>query len=212
VEIPFVGRIDKIRQGNIADVVANVSVHEAGHAVAYVTLFGIAPLQLKSKMASSYASGFTFPHEIYETKENLLKKIQVFLAGGLAEELVFGDENATVGRSNDREHVTMLAMDFIRRHGFDDRYQANYTLEYGFSMDKNATDKDVEAMISGIVKETRALLAQNLDFLLDLSRVLNEKGSMDAKEVAEVATRYELPVAIKEEGYLHLPGYLEKLG
>jgi len=207
-----VGRIDKIRQGNIADVVANVSVHEAGHAVAYVTLFGIAPLQLKSKMASSYASGFTFPHEIYETKENLLKKIKVFLAGGLAEELIFGEENATVGRSNDREHVTMLAMDFIRRHGFDDRYQANYTLEYGFSMDKNATDKDVEAMIAGIVKETRALLAQHLDFLLDLSRVLNEKGSMDAKEVAEVATRFDLEAAIKEEGYLHLPGYLEKLG
>ncbi|MFN0214361.1 MAG: AAA family ATPase [Saprospiraceae bacterium] len=211
VEIPFVGRIDKIRQGNIADVVANVSVHEAGHAVAYVVLFSIAPLQLKSKVASSYASGFTFPHEIYETKENLLKKIKVFLAGGLAEELVFGHENATVGRSNDREQVTMLAMDYIRRHGFDERYQANYTLEYGFSMDKNATDKDVEAMIAGLVKETRTLLAEQIEFLLDLSRVLNEKGSMDAKAVAEVATRFNLPVAIKEEGYLHLSGYKEML-
>ena len=64
MEIPFVGRMDKIRQGNLDNVVANVSVHEAGHAVAYVALFGLAPLQLKSKVASSYASGFTFPHEI----------------------------------------------------------------------------------------------------------------------------------------------------
>ncbi|MFN0036213.1 MAG: AAA family ATPase [Saprospiraceae bacterium] len=212
VEIPFVGRIDKIRQGNIADVVANVSVHEAGHAVAYVVLFGIAPLQLKSKVASSYASGFTFPHEIYETKENLLKKIKVFLAGGLAEELIFGEQNATVGRSNDRENVTMLAMDYLRRHGFDERYQANYTLEYGFSMDKHATDKDVESMIASIVKETRALLAKHRDFLLDLSRVLNDKGSMEAKDVAEVAARFRLEAAIREEGYLHLPGYTEKMG
>ena len=211
VEIPFVGRIDKIRQGNIADVVANVSVHEAGHAVVYVILFEIAPLQLKSKVASSYAAGFTFPHEIYETKENLLKKIKVFLAGGLAEELVFGKENATVGRSYDREQVTMLAIDYIRRQGFDERYQANYTLEHGFSMDKKATDKDVEAMISGLVKETRDLLAQYQDFLLDLSRVLNIKGSMNAKEVAEVAARFDLPAAIKEEGYLHLPAYQGKL-
>ncbi|HAD12343.1 MAG TPA: peptidase M41, partial [Saprospirales bacterium] len=158
VEMPFVGRIDKIRQGNIADVVANVSVHESGHAVAYVALFGIAPLQLKSKVASSYAAGFTFPHEIYETRENLIKKIKVFLAGGLAEEQVFGADHATVGRSNDREQVTMLAMDYIRRHGFDERYQANYTLEYGFAMDKFATDKDVEAMIAGLVQETRDLL------------------------------------------------------
>jgi cell division protease FtsH len=212
VEIPFVGRIDKIRQSNIADVVANVSVHESGHAVAYVVLFGIAPLQLKSKVASSYAAGFTFPHEIYETKENLVKKIKVFLAGGLAEELIFGADNATVGRSNDREQVTMLAMDYIRRHGFDERYQANYTLEYGFLMDKFATDKDVEAMISGLVQETRALLAEHKDFLLDLSGVLNQKGSMEAREVAEVAARFGLPADIKEEGYLHLPGYREKLG
>jgi cell division protease FtsH len=212
VEIPFVGRIDKIRQGNIADVVANVSVHEAGHAVAYVVLFGIAPLQLKSKVASSYASGFTFPHEIYETKENLLKKITVFLAGGLAEELVFGESNATVGRSNDREQVTMLAMDFIRRHGFDERYQANYTLEYGFLMDKFATDKDVEAMIAGMVKETRALLAQHRDFLYALSRELNDKGSMTAPEVAAVAAQFQLEAAIREEGYLHLPDYKSKIG
>ena len=211
VEIPFVGRIDKIRQSNIADVVANVSVHESGHAVAYVVLFGIAPLQLKSKVASSYAAGFTFPHEIYETKENLVKKIKVFLAGGLAEELIFGADNATVGRSNDREQVTMLAMDYIRRHGFDERYQANYTLEYGFLMDKFATDKDVEAMISGLVQETRALLAEYKDFLLDLSGVLNQKGSMEAREVAEVAARFSLPADIKEEGYLHLPGYSGKL-
>lgn len=212
VEIPFVGRIDKIRQGNIADVVANVSVHEAGHAVAYVVLFGIAPLQLKSKVASSYASGFTFPHEIYETKENLLKKIKVFLAGGLAEELIFGEENATVGRSNDREQVTMLAMDYIRRHGFDERYQANYTLEYGFSMDKFATDKDVEAMVTGIVKETRALLAKHRDFLITLARELDTKGSMEAKDVAEVAAKFDLSAAIREEGYLHLPAYTEKMG
>jgi cell division protease FtsH len=67
-------------------------------------------------------------------------------------------------------------------------------------------------MITGIVKETRALLAKHKDFLLDLSRVLNEKGSMDAKDVAEVAARFGLPAAIKEEGYLHLPGYQEKMG
>jgi cell division protease FtsH len=39
-EIPYVGRLDSVRQRNAADVVANVSVHEAGHAVAYAVLFG----------------------------------------------------------------------------------------------------------------------------------------------------------------------------
>jgi len=211
VEIPFVGRIDKIREANIDDVVANVSVHESGHAVAYVALFGLAPLQLKSKVASSYAAGFTFPHEIYETQENLLKKVSVFLAGGIAEEMLFGDTNATVGRLNDREHASMLVMDYLRRYGFDPRYQANYTLEYGFSMDKFATDKDVELMITGIVTDTRALLNQHLGFLVALSHELYAKGSLEAKDVAAVAAKFGLEATIKEEGYLHLPGYLDKL-
>ncbi len=207
VEIPFVGRIDKIRQGNIDDVVANVSVHEAGHAVAYVVLFGLAPLQLKSKVASSYAAGFTFPHEIYDTKENILKRITVLLAGGIAEEVIFGANNATVGRANDREQATMQAMDFLRRHGFDARYQANYTLEYGYAMDKFETDKDVEQMITSLVTDTRGLLEKHHSFLLALARTLHTKGSMDAKEVAAVAAEFDLTAAIREEGYLHLPDY-----
>ena len=211
VEIPFVGRIDKIRQSNINDVVANVSVHEAGHAVTYVELFGLSPLQLKSKVASSYASGFTFPHEIYETKENIIKKAKVFLAGGIAEELVFGPENATVGRLNDRENVSMLVMDYIRRYGFDPRYQANYTLEYGFAMDKFETDQAVEQMVAALVLETRQLLESNKPLLLAIAHLLYDKGSLDAKQVAELAATFGKTAAIKEEGYLHLPGYEDTL-
>jgi cell division protease FtsH len=211
IEIPFIGRIDKIRQGNIAEVVANVSVHEAGHAVAYVVLFGLAPLQLKSKVASSYAAGFTFPHEIYETKENILKKITVFLAGGIAEDIVFGEDYATVGRLNDREQASILAIDFIRRYGFDQRYQANYALDYAHALDKFSTDKDVETMVSGLVKETRSLLMQHRDFLCQLSRELNKKGSMEAKDVADVAVQFGIEAVIRAEGYLHLPDYVGKM-
>jgi hypothetical protein len=212
LKIPYVGRIDKIRQGNIEDVVSNVSVHEAGHAVAYVLLFGLAPLQLKSKVASSYAGGFTFPHQIYETKENLVKKITVYLAGGIAEELVFGDKNATVGRSHDREQATVLAMEYIRRHGFDDEFQANYTLEYAYAMDKTATDTDVEKMIARLVSDTNRLLSNNQEFLLALSRKLFKAGSLEGKDVAEVAERFKLKASIKEEGYLHIPDYQGLIG
>jgi hypothetical protein len=210
MEIPFVGRMDKIRQGNLDNVVANVSVHEAGHAVAYVALFGLAPLQLKSKVASSYASGFTFPHEIYETKENMVRKATVFLAGGIAEELVFGEADATVGRANDREQVAMLVMDYIRRYGFDERYQSNYSLEFSHEMDKFATDKDVEKMVSGLVADTRQLLEQHRPFLLALSRQLLQRGSLEAKDVAAVAADFGLKADIREEGYIHLPDYRSK--
>ena len=88
--LPYTGRIDKIRDGTLVDKVANVAVHEAGHAVAYGVLFGLAPLQLTARVAATYVGGFTFPHQIYDTADSMLNQVKVLLAGGLAEEQVYG--------------------------------------------------------------------------------------------------------------------------
>jgi Peptidase family M41/ATPase family associated with various cellular activities (AAA) len=209
--VPFTGRLDKVRQRNQADVVANVSVHEAGHAVAYALLFGLAPLQLTSKVASSYAAGFTFPHEIHETRDQLLAKIQVFLAGGIGEDVIFGEGNATVGRANDREVATQIAIDIIRRFGFDAEFQAHYGLEGPYAMDKSVTDSDIEKMISRLGAATHEMLVENRDFLIDLGQELQRLGKLDAPQVAEVAKRHGVVAEVKAEGYLHLPQYTSLL-
>lgn len=209
--IPYVGRIDKIRDSNIQDTVANISVHECGHAVVYMILMGMAPLQLKSKVASSYAGGFTFPHQIHETKENIVRKIKIYLAGGIAEEIVFGKQNASVGRSHDREQVTALALDYVRRYGFDEEFQATYTLEFAYAMDKTATDIDAEKMISRLVSETKELLSEHKDLLYALSLALNRAGSLDAPEVAAIAKSHNIEVNVREEGFLYINGYQESL-
>lgn len=210
--IPFVGRIDKIRESNLQDTIANISVHEAGHAIAYMVLFGLAPLQLKSRLANSYAGGFTFPHQIHETRESLLNKIKIYLAGGLAEEVIFGKALASIGRSHDRTQATVLAMDYIRKYGFNDAFQANYTLDDGYAMDKAKTDADVEKMIAALLGETERLLQQHKSLLQDLSLKLAASGSMDAATVAAVGRANGLAVAEKEEGFLHIAPYHEHLG
>ncbi len=206
-QIPFVGRIDKIRESNLQATIANISVHESGHAVAYMVLFGLAPLQLKSKLASSYAGGFTFPHQIYETKENLIKQIKIYLAGGIAEEMIFGDKLASVGRIHDREQATKIAIDYIRRYGFDDEFQANYTLEYGHSMEMKATDLDIEKMVGRMVSETRELLSAHRSLLQEISWKLAATGTLAAVEVAEIGIKYSLPVIVEAEGFLKIPEY-----
>jgi hypothetical protein len=212
VEIPYVGRIDKIRQSNVEDVVANISVHECGHAIAYMVLFGMAPLQLKSKVASSYAGGFTFPHQIHETQDNIIKKVKIYLAGGIAEEIIFGKHNASIGRSHDRQEATTLVIDFVRKYGFDAEFQAHYGLEYVYAMDKSITDVDVEKMITRLVGETKELLSQHLELLRILSIELRLKGSLEAKEVGAIAKAYKLPVQVKEEGFLQISEYEKMLG
>ncbi|MCU0436962.1 MAG: AAA family ATPase [Raineya sp.] len=211
-EYPYVGRIDKIRESNLDDVVANISVHEAGHAVVYMKLMGLAPLQLKSKIASSYAGGFTFPHQIYETKENIINKIKIYLAGGIAEEIIFGKQKASVGRSHDRDQITVLASDYFRRFGFDDAFQAVYSLEaYPYKLDSYVTDAEIEKMIAQLVVETNELLMQNIDLLKDISRELANKGSLDSSEIAKIAKKHKIEVEVREEGYLHIYEYKKKM-
>jgi Peptidase family M41 len=210
-QIPFTGRIDKIRQSNLQDTVTNISVHESGHAVAYMALFGLAPLQLKSKVADSYAAGFTFPHQIHVTRETIVSKIKIYLAGGLAEDLIFGEANASLGRAHDREQVTTLAMDYIRRYGFEPKFQANYALEEAYAMNKFATDRPIEHMIAHLVTETQALLKAHAPLLRDLSMQLAASGDLEAAHVASIAQNHQVTAEVKEEGFLYIPNYHQML-
>jgi cell division protease FtsH len=208
LEYPYVGRIDKIRQDNTLASVANISAHEAGHAVAYMVLFGLIPLQLQSKVASSYASGFTFPHQLHRTRRSLLDMIKVYLAGGVAEEVLFGHQDASTGRENDRERATELAMDYVRRYGFDDEFQATYTIEdYPHRMNTTVTDMDVEKMMMRLVSETKELLGQYAHFLHALSNALATAGKLEPPAVAALAQQYEVAAEIKPEGHLHIADY-----
>lgn len=210
--IPFVGRIDKIRDANEINTVANISVHESGHAVVYMLLMGLVPLQLKSKVASSYAGGFTFPHQVHETKANIINKVKIFLAGGLAEEVIFGADNASIGRSNDREQATMLLIDYVRKYGFDEQFQSVYTLEdHAYRMDGRKTDLDIETMMAQLLVDTKELLMQHTELLKALSVALSIRGSMDGTEIATIAKQFNVSAAVKEEGYLHIGQYHEQM-
>jgi GTPase SAR1 family protein len=210
-KINYVGRIDKIRQSNLQEVVANVSVHESGHAVVYGILFGMAPLQLKSKVASTYVGGFTFPHQIHQTKQTIINKIKVFLSGGLAEEIIFGAQNATIGRENDRWEATVLVIDYIRKYGFEDDFQIYYNSNPAYQLDVYVTDKVIEAMMKKLVVETKELLETNKALLIDISKELFKHGSLKAKEVSEIATRHNHNFEVKEESHLYVNNYVKQL-
>lgn len=207
IELDYVGKIDQIRQDNSPDMVANIAVHESGHAIVYGILLGLAPLQLKSRVASRYAQGFSFPHLIHLSKENIINKIKIFLAGGIAEEIVFGEEKATISRSFDREEATSMIMEYIRKYGFDKNFQAYYAHSGPYSMDLSVTDWAIERMIRDLTKETRELLEKNKDFLILLSKELAKKGSLKPLEVVVIAHKFNHIFEVKEENYMHLAGY-----
>ena len=186
-------------------------MHEAGHAVAYAVLFGLAPLQLRAKVASSYVGGFTFPHQIYETEASLLAKAKALLAGGLAEEVVFGTGHATIGRGADREQATIVIVDYVRKYGFDEEFQANYMLDLAYGMDRSTTDIDIEKLMERLVADTRQLLTEHRVLLVALAAELSQAGELNARQVAAIATAHGVDAAVRPEGYMLVHPYATAL-
>ena len=112
------------------------------------------------------------------------------MAGRIAEEIVFGKDNASVGRNSDRTEVTVLAVDFVHRYGFDPEFQANYTMDMAYALDKFVTDIDIEKMITNLVSETYQLLAENKNLLIAIGKELMKLGTLEAEEVAAIAKNY----------------------
>jgi hypothetical protein len=209
--VPFSGRVDAIRLDTLPDKVANVAVHEAGHAVAYGLLFGLAPLQLTARVANSYVGGFTFPHQIYQTAQSVLHQVKVMLAGGLAEEIVFGTEQASIGRNADRERATELIIDFVRRYGFDREFQANYMLDFAYAMDRSVPEPDIEKMMARLVAETKQLLSEQRSLLTELGLVLAQRGRLAADDVASVMRAAGVVIDVRPEGFQWMPDYEARL-
>ena len=209
--LPFTGRLDRIRESSSLDKVANVAVHESGHALAHVLLFGLAPIQLTAKVASAYAAGFTFAHTMHATEASLIAQTMVMLAGGVAEEIVFGKEWASVGRAADREKATRTIIDFVRRYGFDREFQADYMLADEYAMDRSVPEPDIEKMLTRLVAETRQLLIAHEGPLRALARALSREGRMGGEAIAAVLREFDLEVQVRPESHQVIPEYAAAL-
>lgn len=201
------GRIDAIRAQASADEVANVAVHEAGHALLLALELGLAPLQLTARVASAYAAGFTTGHAHFRSAAGLLTQVRIALAGGLAEEVVFGPELASVGRESDRARATELVVDYVRKHGFAESFTAYRMLPGLYAMGTRGTDVVVEAMMARLADEARASLEAHRDALVALACALAEAGSLPAATVVAVLAEHGVTAQVHDERHREVPPY-----
>jgi Peptidase family M41/C-terminal, D2-small domain, of ClpB protein len=217
VETKFVGRIDQIKLiENTKNLKALTAVHESGHALIYIKHFGLAPMQLKSNIASTTSYGFTFSHRIHLTKEFILKKIQVYLAGNLAEKIVFGDEKATTGHAMDLIEATQVAADYIRRLGYGSTTTSVITSPLNQEADKYNTNieisnTEIEELIKVQYKVTEKILVENKKILIELSKYLLTESSLTPTQVQNVCKKYSIECAVENENFVVYERYSELL-
>ena len=217
IATPFIGRIDKIKLiENTNNLKALTAVHESGHALLYILNFGLAPIQLKSNIASTASYGFTFSHKIHLTKSFILKKIQVYLAGHLAEKVIFGDDKTSVGHTTDWKEATTLASDYIRKLGYGSVTNSVITsITSGdaekFNTNIELSNEEIDRIIQNQIEITTNILEQNKNLLIILSKSLLQESSLVPKQIKDIMDKNRIECEIENEDFVVYEKYASLL-
>lgn len=178
-----------------------VSYHEVGHALVTALQKNTEPVQKITIVPRTMgALGYTLqtPEEekYLETKDELLARITIFMAGRAAEMLQFN--SATSGAANDIENATKIARAMITMYGMSDKFGMmclatveNQYLDGGAGLicgedTASQIDEEVMSIINSCYEKAYNLLAENKELLDRISEYLFEKETITGKEFMKI--------------------------
>jgi cell division protease FtsH len=127
-----------------------------------------------------------------ETKDELIAKINTYMAGRAAEVLVF--DSATSGAANDIENATKIARAMVTMYGMSDKFGMmclatvqNQYLDGGAGLicgenTSSEIDKEVLSIINKAYDDATNMLVENREILDRISDYLYEKETITGKE------------------------------
>lgn len=195
VEIPVDLDIREKRKGATDDFKTTVAVHEAGHALVYALLFGVAPAEIKVN-AASFSGGFMMPPVNSETmlsRRNVRDRICVAYAGLAAEEIVFGRDDRTHGSASDIASATSLAAEYVRRWAMEDGITTfigspvghDPSGGVGHNTNLDPTNKRVDSICISELARAKQLLDEHNETYKKLVNLLIAGDTMSAEQFVE---------------------------
>src|SRR5947207_11253829 len=173
-----------------------LSYHEAGHALMAHLMGAAMELQKVTIVSRGEALGYAFylPEEdrYLHTKEELIDRMIVALAGRAAEEVVFG--RVTNGAANDLEKVTDIARSMVFEWGMAESVTSrtlradNYALS---EATKSLRDQEQARLTDSAYAEAVRLLQKHRVWLDRLAGLLLEKETLVRDEVVELLAGVE---------------------
>jgi cell division protease FtsH len=165
-----------------------LAYHEGGHALMAHLMGSVMELQKVTIVSRGNALGYAFylPEEdrYLHTKEELVDRMAVALAGRAAEEVVFG--RVTNGAANDLEKVTEIARSMVFEWGMADAVTSrtlradNYALS---EATKRLRDEEQANLTDGAYEEAVRLLRKHRAPLDRIAAALLEKETLVREEL-----------------------------
>jgi cell division protease FtsH len=173
-----------------------LAYHEGGHALMAHLMGSVMELQKVTIVSRGNALGYAFylPEEdrYLHTKEELVDRMAVALAGRAAEEVVFG--RVTNGAANDLEKVTEIARAMVFEWGMAESVTSrtmradNYALS---EATKRLRDEEQATLTDGAYEEALRLLRKHRVTLDRIAAALLEKETLVRDELRELVADVE---------------------
>jgi cell division protease FtsH len=181
-----------------------VAYHESGHALVAYSLPNTDPVHKVSIIPRGFAAlGYTLQRpegdRYLMTQGELESRIQVLLAGTMAEEIVFHD--ISTGAQNDLERATEIARSMVMDYGmsrmgrltFRETNRSAFLVGAGeermFSHSEETAreiDREIKRFIDESLEKVRDILQTRRDALIALAERLMDVESVDADELQRI--------------------------
>nr|WP_250808059.1 AAA family ATPase [Neorhizobium tomejilense] len=165
--------------------------HEAGHAVVATLTAGTDPVHQATIIPRAQSLGHVMQLPDKEWKaipmSRLLARLDVMVAGRMAEELVFGKGEITTGAASDIEEATKTATAMVTVFGMSDRIGMRRVLVRADGSYGETADAEIYRLISEASQRARALLEEKRTALEAVARALLEKETLTGPEIKELA-------------------------
>ncbi len=182
-----------------------VAYHESGHALVAYSLPNTDPVHKVSIIPRGLAAlGYTMQRPEADrylmTQSELESRLQILLAGTLAEEMIYRD--ISTGAQNDLERSTDIARAMVMQYGMSRLGRINYKQDRsspflaGVSGDggdrhfsektSREIDEEVKRIIDEAIEKVRHILDVRRDALVALTELLIEVESVDSDELKRI--------------------------
>ena len=165
-----------------------LAYHEGGHALMSHLMGDASPVQKATIVSRGQALGYTLnlPNEdrYLHTREELIDKMKIFLAGRAAEQVVFG--RVTNGAANDLERATELARSMVFEYGMSDGVVSRTMRADNYALSeetKRLRDSEQARLTDGAYEEALRLLVKHRAALDRVAHALLDKETLVREEI-----------------------------
>lgn len=206
--------LDSIRENKSIDEKMLIIVHELGHALIHALLFKTPPKQININ-SSGLSNGFIINHSAIDNKTFIRNQIATYLAGQVAEELVFGENFKSSGASIDILLATDITGKYVRAFGMNgtlsriDREVQSSSYQMNYDID--ATNIEIEKILSEEKKRATDLLNKNIKIYKELIKFTINKQSISVGEFLSICNNHGMGLVQKEINEKLVYSYDEKV-